>query len=93
MMAAINPRIKASMIDGAAFKLKSQNVISWRYRTVYVNGEVFGQGRMSLTEILNKLDTGAAKKVAASLNDKAPFDVLVVGGGYSWRISCYLLGT
>jgi alkyl hydroperoxide reductase subunit F len=56
MMAAINPRIKSSMIDG-------------------------GQGRMSLTEILNKLDTGAAKKAAASLNDKAPFDVLVVGGG------------
>ncbi|MCG3863917.1 MULTISPECIES: alkyl hydroperoxide reductase subunit F [unclassified Photobacterium] len=81
MMAAINPRIKASMIDGAAFQdeVTERNIMA--VPTVYVNGEVFGQGRMSLTEILNKLDTGAAKKVAASLNEKAPFDVLVVGGG------------
>ncbi|EAS62477.1 alkyl hydroperoxide reductase subunit F [Photobacterium angustum] len=81
MMAAINPRIKATMIDGAAFQdeVTERNIMA--VPTVYVNGEVFGQGRMSLTEILNKLDTGAAKKVAASLNEKAPFDVLVVGGG------------
>ncbi|PSV39652.1 alkyl hydroperoxide reductase subunit F [Photobacterium sp. GB-36] len=81
MMAAINPRIKATMIDGAAFQneVTERNIMA--VPTVYVNGEVFGQGRMSLTEILNKLDTGAAKKVAASLTEKAPFDVLVVGGG------------
>ncbi|PQJ66128.1 alkyl hydroperoxide reductase subunit F [Photobacterium angustum] len=81
MMAAINPRIKATMIDGAAFQdeVTERNIMA--VPTVYVNGEVFGQGRMSLTEILNKLDTGAAKKVAASLNEKNPFDVLVVGGG------------
>ena len=81
MMAAINPRIKATMIDGAAFQdeVTERNIMA--VPTVYVNGEVFGQGRMSLTEILNKLDTGAAKKVATSLNVKAPFDVLVVGGG------------
>ncbi|EAR57166.1 alkyl hydroperoxide reductase, subunit F [Photobacterium sp. SKA34] len=81
MMAAINPRIKASMIDGAAFQdeVTERNIMA--VPTIYVNGEVFGQGRMSLTEILNKLDTGAAKKVAANLNEKAPFDVLVVGGG------------
>ncbi|PSU25450.1 alkyl hydroperoxide reductase subunit F [Photobacterium phosphoreum] len=81
MMAAINPRIKSSMIDGAAFQAEVTERNIMAVPTVYVNGEVFGQGRMSLTEILNKLDTGAAKKVAASLNDKAPFDVLVVGGG------------
>ncbi len=81
MMAAINPRIKASMIDGAAFQAEVTERNIMAVPTVYVNGEVFGQGRMSLTEILNKLDTGAAKKAAASLNDKAPFDVLVVGGG------------
>ena len=81
MMAAINPRIKSSMIDGAAFQAEVTERNIMAVPTVYVNGEVFGQGRMSLTEILNKLDTGAAKKAAASLNDKAPFDVLVVGCG------------
>ncbi|MGL6177408.1 MAG: alkyl hydroperoxide reductase subunit F, partial [Vibrionaceae bacterium] len=49
--------------------------------SVFINGELFGQGRMSLPEILSKLDNQAAQKMAASLNDKAPYDVLVVGGG------------
>lgn len=81
MMAAINPRIKSTMIDGAAFQAEVAERNIMALPTVYINGEVFGQGRMSLTEILNKLDTGATKKIAASLNEKAPFDVLVVGGG------------
>src|SRR5690606_23962115 len=46
-----------------------------------LNGEVFGQGRMGLEEIVAKLDTGSAARAAAALRDRAPFDVLVVGGG------------
>ena len=34
--------------------------------TVFLNGELFGQGRMSLEEIVAKLDTGAAERAAAS---------------------------
>ena len=48
--------------------------------TVYLNGEVFGQGRMTLEEILSKIDTGASARAAEKLNEKEPFDVLVVGG-------------
>jgi alkyl hydroperoxide reductase subunit F len=36
---------------------------------------------MELAEILLKLDAGATGAAAAKLNAKAPFDVLVVGGG------------
>ncbi|HDY7824596.1 TPA: alkyl hydroperoxide reductase subunit F [Vibrio vulnificus] len=81
MMAAINPKIRATMIDGALFQdeVKQRDILA--VPSVFVNGELFGQGRMSLTEILNKLDDGAAEKAAASLNDKDPYDVLVVGGG------------
>ena len=46
MMAAINPRIKASMIDGAAFQAEVTERNIMAVPTVYVNGEVFGQGRM-----------------------------------------------
>ncbi len=46
--------------------------------TVFVNGEAFGNGRMSLEEILAKLGTGTD---AADFADKDPYDVLVVGGG------------
>jgi len=42
---------------------------------------VFGQGRMTIEEIVAKLDTGAAVRAAAEINAKEPFDVLVVGGG------------
>ena len=49
--------------------------------TVFLNGEHFGQGRMSIEEILAKIDTGAAARDAEKLSAKDAFDVLVVGGG------------
>ncbi len=49
--------------------------------SVYLNGDHFGQGRMTLAEIVNKLDTGAAEKKAAELNAREPYEVLIVGGG------------
>jgi alkyl hydroperoxide reductase subunit F len=48
---------------------------------VYLNDQVFGSGRMSLEEILGKLDTNAAEREAIKLSEKEPFDVLIVGGG------------
>ncbi|SDI07348.1 alkyl hydroperoxide reductase subunit F [Vibrio xiamenensis] len=81
MMAAINPDVRVTMIDGALFQdeVKSRDIMA--VPSVFVNGELFGQGRMSLAEILNKVDDGAEEKAAAALNDKDPYDVLVVGGG------------
>ncbi len=81
MMSAINPDVRTTMIDGALFQdeVKSRDIMA--VPSVFVNGELFGQGRMSLTEILNKVDDGAAEKAAASLNEKDPYDVLVIGGG------------
>jgi alkyl hydroperoxide reductase subunit F len=48
---------------------------------VFLNGQPFGQGRMELDEIIHKLDSGAAQAKTEKLNAKAPYDVLVVGGG------------
>ena len=81
MMAAINPNIKTTMIDGAAFQdeVAERNIMA--VPSVYLNGEVFTQGRISLTEILSKVDTGASIKQATALNEKEPYEVLVVGGG------------
>jgi alkyl hydroperoxide reductase subunit F len=81
VMSAINPLVKTTMIDGAAFQdeVKQRDIMA--VPSVFINGELFGQGRMSLAEILNKVDTGAVAKQALKLSEKAPFDVLVVGGG------------
>ncbi|WP_034673990.1 FAD-dependent oxidoreductase, partial [Acinetobacter sp. 272263] len=48
---------------------------------LFQNSQHIGQGRMTLEEIIAKLDSGAAAKDAEKLNAKAAFDVLVIGGG------------
>lgn len=81
LMAALNPKVTATMIDGALFQDEVNELNIMAVPSVYLNGEHFGQGRMTLEEILNKVDTGAADKQATALAEKAPYDVLVVGGG------------
>jgi alkyl hydroperoxide reductase subunit F len=80
-MAALNPKIRHTMIDGAVFQDEVERRQVMAVPAVFLNGQPFGQGRMELNEIVAKLDTGAAERNAEKLNAKAPFDVLVVGGG------------
>lgn len=49
--------------------------------TTYLNGESFSAGRVTVEELVAKLDSGAAERAAALLDAKDDFDVLVVGGG------------
>lgn len=81
LMSVLNPRISHVAIDGAAFpgEVDDRNVQS--VPAVFLNGEVFGFGRMTLEEIVAKVDTGAAERAAAALADADPFDVLIVGAG------------
>jgi len=81
LMAVLNPNVKHTMIDGALFQDEVTQRQIMAVPTIYLNGEVFGQGRMSLEEILKKVDTGAAARDAAAIAQKDVFDVLVVGGG------------
>ena len=81
LMAVLNPRIRHVAIDGARFQdeVSSREVMS--VPAVFLNGEIFAYGRMGFDEILAKLDTGAAAREAGKLSEKAPYDVLIVGGG------------
>ena len=81
LMAIRNPHIKTTVIEGSAFQEEINRRQVMAVPMVFLNGEVFGAGRMLLEEIVAKLDTGAAAKEAAKLSAKDPFDVLVVGGG------------
>lgn len=78
VMSVLNPNITSTMIDGAAFKeeVESKNIMA--VPTVYLNGENFGSGRMTLEEMLAKMGSGAD---ASEFDNKEPYDVLVVGGG------------
>ena len=81
LMAILNPRISHVAIDGALFKdeVEARKVLA--VPTVFLNGEMFDSGRMTLEQIVGKVDVGAAARTAEAITEKDPFDVLVVGGG------------
>ena len=81
LMAIQNPRIRTTMIEGGTFQDEVKDRQIMAVPTVFLNGTEFGQGRMSLEEILAKLDTGGVEREAGKIAAKAPFDVLIVGGG------------
>lgn len=81
LMSVLNPRIKTVIVDGALFQDEVNAREIMAVPTVYLNGQEFGSGRMTVEEIAAKLDTGAAAKDAAKLSATDPYDVLIVGGG------------
>jgi len=81
LMAVLNPNVSHVMIDGALFQQEVETRQIMAVPTVYLNGQPFGQGRMTIEEIVAKLDTGAGERQAEELNAREPFDVLIVGGG------------
>ena len=80
-MSVLNPRIRHVAIDGALFQAEVEAKEILSVPTIYMNGAEFDAGRLSIEQILARLDTGAAARAAQALKDAAPFDVLIVGGG------------
>ncbi|SDO01431.1 alkyl hydroperoxide reductase subunit F [Psychrobacillus sp. OK028] len=78
IMSVLNPNITHTMIDGAAFKEEVESKDILAVPAVYLNGESFGNGRMTMEEILSKLGSGPNVE---ELSEKEPYDVLVIGGG------------
>ena len=81
LMAILNPKVKTTVIEGGAFQEEVEKREIMAVPMVFLNGQVFASGRMTVDEIVAKLDTNAGAKEAAKLNAKAPYDVLIVGGG------------
>jgi NADH-dependent peroxiredoxin subunit F len=81
LMAIVNPKVKTVVIEGGAFQKEVEDRQIMAVPMVFLNGQVFGSGRMSVEEIVAKLDTNAAARDALKMSEKAPYDVLIVGGG------------
>ncbi|WP_101925206.1 alkyl hydroperoxide reductase subunit F [Luteimonas rhizosphaerae] len=81
LAAVLNPRIRHTAIDGALFQAEVEAREIMSVPTVFLNGQKFDQGRMTLEQIVAKLDTGAADRAAKAIATKKPFEVLVIGGG------------
>lgn len=78
VMSVLNPNITHTMIDGGVFKEEVEQKDIMAVPSVYLNGEPFGNGRMTLEEILAKL--GNTKDIS-EFQEKELYDVLVIGGG------------
>lgn len=81
LMALENPRIHATLIEGGTFQDEVERRDIMAVPATFLNGEPFYNGKMELAEILAKLDKNADARAAEKLAAKAPFEVLVVGGG------------
>lgn len=76
LMSLLNPNISHTMIDGSIFREESENIMA--VPAIFLDGEEFGNGRMTIQDILANL---GSQSDPAEFNDKAPYDVLIVGGG------------
>lgn len=81
LMSVLNPKVRHTSIDGALFQDEVEQREVMAVPSVYLNGQPWGQGRMTLEEIVARLDTHSAEKEAEKLNQKEAFEVLVIGGG------------
>lgn len=81
LMSVLNPGVRHTAIDGALFQDEVEKREIMSVPSVYLNGEPWGQGRMTLEEIVARLDTKSDEKEAERINQKDTFEVLVIGGG------------
>jgi alkyl hydroperoxide reductase subunit F len=81
LLAVLNPGVRHVAIDGALYRdeVEARDVMA--VPAVFLNGRLFAAGRMDLPELLGKLDGDAPTRLATSLAQRAPYDVLIVGGG------------
>ena len=64
------------MIDGSVFREESEDIMA--VPAVFLDGEEFGNGRMTISDILTKL---GSTQDASEFEGKDPYDVLIIGGG------------
>ena len=80
-MSILNPRIRHVAVEGGAFKDEVEALGIKAVPAIYKDGQLFGQGRMDVSDFVARLDSGASARIAEALDAKDPFEVLVVGGG------------
>jgi alkyl hydroperoxide reductase subunit F len=80
-MAALNPNVSHTAIEGGAFPKETEERGVLSVPTIYLNGEFFDTGRIGLEEFVNRLDVAGESAAAEELSARDPYDVLIVGGG------------
>tara|TARA_Y100001970_G_scaffold293332_1_gene439468 strand:- start:30629 stop:32215 length:1587 start_codon:yes stop_codon:yes gene_type:complete len=78
--ALLNSKITSEMVDGGLF----QNIINERkiqgVPSVYLNGDLFANGRVELSSLIEKLNQYSNNRISS--DDNIPLqDVVIIGGG------------
>ena len=81
LIALRNPAFSATLIEGGTYQAEVDARGVMAVPAAFKDGAMWLSGKKTLEEIVALLDTGAEAKAAAAINAKAPFEVLVVGGG------------
>ena len=81
LMAVLNPNITHTVINGAMFQDEVQQLNIMAVPAVFLNSKEFGQGRMTLRDIVTKIYVNAEKNAVQKLNQHPAYDVLIVGSG------------
>lgn len=79
ILSVINPKISHTMIEGSTYQQEVEAKKIMAVPTVFLNGEEFGSGRMTLEQIVEKI-VGTSPDTE-TLNTEELYDVLVIGGG------------
>ncbi len=80
-IAVLNPQFEAVIIDGGLFQNEVESRQIMGVPSLWFNGENIHQGRATLDELLNKLDSSANAAAIQKVQDLGVLDVLIVGGG------------
>lgn len=81
ILSVLNPGITHEAIDGSVYRDEVERREIMSVPTVMLGDEEFDQGRMTVEEIVQRLDVHSAERDAELIRSKEPFDTLVVGGG------------
>ena len=80
-MSVLNPNIRHISIDGALFQDEVEEREVMSVPAVFLNGASFHYGRTNIEGLLDKMGVEESEDQIQALNDREPFDVLIVGGG------------
>ncbi|WVT92704.1 alkyl hydroperoxide reductase subunit F [Enterococcus durans] len=78
ILSVLNPTIHHTMIEGGMYQNEITEKQVLAVPTVYLNGQEFASGRMTLEQIIEQI-TGPQTVTPSS--ESTPYDVLVIGGG------------
>jgi len=81
MIAALNPAISHTMVEGSLFADEVQSLGIQSVPSVRANGEDFHSGRAELGALLDKLEERFGASKLDGVFEEKSFDVVVVGGG------------